>query len=362
MENNKNLLYMQVERELLKEIELLKPDERLPSRNELIKKYGVTRTTIERAISELIGRGYLYAKNGSGTYKSKVVAREAQTSDKSVDSWGVILPDIMSDTYPGILRGVEDVANDNGINVMICNTDNLIKKQNTYVYKLINSRVKGIIIVPAVIGETYDYTAFKKLQESHIPFVFCNRGIMGIESPKVISNNFHGALLATNHLINQGYKNIAFISRPAYSTAIERYQGYMSALSQANIKVDQDYVIFEQSFGIKNPGYDTTRDLLKKHPEIDAIFCFNDRLAEGAYNAITDMNMKVGRDIGIVGYDNTIICEELPIKLTSVKFKTYETGCEAAKLLLQTTKGSNNKNETIILQPQLIIRDSSKKS
>lgn len=359
MDINSNLLYLKVKEHLLDKIKTMNPNDRIPSRNELVKEYSVTRTTVDRAISELIGEGYLYSRDGSGTYVSEESSQENNQKISEVVSWGIILPNIMHDTYPGILRGVEDIANENGINAVICNTDNNAEKQANYIYKLIDSGIKGIVMVPAIRDE-YDLAPFKILQQKNIPFVFCNRGIPGVEAPRVISNNFYGSYITTKHLIEQGYKKIAFVSRPMYSSSSERYQGYTSALAEAGMDLDEDYVVFEDSFDFERPGYESTKSILGRKPVPDSIFCFNDVIAKGAYEAIVDSGLKVGQDIGLAGYDNTNICESLPVKLTSVKFKTYETGSKAAELLLAIIKGENvQKNKTIILQPELVIRESS---
>lgn len=359
MDINSNLLYLQVKEALLEKMKSMKPNDRIPSRNELIKEYNVTRTTVDRAISELIGEGYIYSRDGSGTYISESSGQEKNHKGSGVISWGIILPNIMHDTYPGILRGVEDIANENGINAVICNTDNNTEKQANYIYKLIDSGIRGIVIVPA-ISDNYDLAPFKVLQQSNIPFVFCNRGIPGVQAPKVISNNFFGSYITTKHLIEQGYRKIAFVSRPMYSSSSERYQGYTSALAEAGIDINEEYVVFEDSFDLDRPGYDSTMMILGKNTLPDAVFCFNDVIAKGAYDAITDCGLKVGQEIGLVGYDNTSICESMPVKLTSVKFKTYETGAKAADLLLTIMRGESvQKNKTIILQPELVARESS---
>lgn len=354
MKNN-SMLYVQIKENLLEEIKLLAPNDRIPSRPELVKKYGVTRTTIDRAISELIGEGVLYSLDGSGTYVT-------ENKRKIVPNWCVILPNIMSDTYPGILRGVEDVANNNDIATIICNTDNNVEKQSNYIYKQIELGVKGFVIVPA-ISDNNDIAPFKLLKEKNIPFVFCNRSIPEIDTPKVISNNFYGGYIVTKHLIENGYKNIAYVSRPIYSTSSERFQGYSSAIKEACLELEKELVIFEDSFEEKRPGYESTKLLLSKNIALDAIFCFNDAIARGAYDAITEAGLTIGKDIGLAGYDNTSLCDMLPVKLTSVRFKTYETGIKAAETLLKMTNGENlTLNDMIVLQPELVIRESSQKT
>lgn len=353
------LLYLKVKAEILEKIKNMNDNDRIPSRNDLIKEFECTRTTIERAISELIGEGYLYSKDGSGTYILNKLGKTEKDNESRIDTWGVIIPDIMKDTYPGILRGVEDVANNNNINAIICNTDGDTDKQDNYIYKLIDSNVKGIVIVP-VISKDINQLPFKKLYERNIPFVFCNRKVSGIESPQVISNNFYGGYIATKHLLNQGYRRIAYICYSYYTLALERYQGYISALNESGIDVNEDYVIFKENTDLYKAGYDSAKRLLNLNEKPDAMFCFNDTIASGANDAINSENLKVGYDIGLVGYDNTSVCERLSTKLTSVKFKTYEIGFGAGNLLLSMINGDNvDKNKTIIFQPKLVIRESS---
>lgn len=353
--------YIEVKEKLIEEIKSLEPHVRLPSRTALAEKYSAARTTIERAISELIGEGYLYAKDGSGTYvaesgRAEPHGRGGRGANPSI---GLLIPDIRHDTYPGTLRGVEDTASRHDISLVICNTDNQAEKQNGYMHKLIESGIDGVIIVPAIIGAT-DLSLFDKMREAHIPIVFCNRGIEGVEAPKVVSNNFYGAYTAVKHLIGRGRRRIAYVSRPMYSSSYERYQGYASALAEAGITLDDDLVVFESSFDTERQGYDSVTELLRREPWPDAIFCFNDGIARGAYAALTEQRLVVGEDVLLVGYDNTSICESLPIKLTSVKFQTYEIGASAARLLIGMMNGETiRKDKIIVLQPELVVRQSS---
>lgn len=349
--------YIEVKEKLIDEIKSLEPHVRLPSRTALADKYGAARTTIERAVSELIGEGYLYAKDGSGTYVSG--GRAEPTIRRITSTVGLIIPDIRHDTYPGILRGVEDMTNLHDISLVICNTDNQADKQAGYIHKLIESGIHGMIVVPSIIGHS-DLSLFDRLREAGIPVVFCNRGIDGVEAPKVVSNNFYGAYVAVKHLIGSGCRNIAYISRPVYSTSYERYQGYTSALAEAGIGVDERAVVFEPTFETERQGYDSVMQLLGNGSRPDAIFCFNDGIAKGAYEALTERGLLVGKDVLLVGYDNTGICESLPVKLSSVKFQTYDIGANAARLLIGMMNGEQiRKDKIVVLQPELVVRQSS---
>lgn len=351
--------YRHIKEQLVGQISSLKPHERLPSRTALSESFQVARTTIERAISELIGEGLLYSRDGSGTY----VADQAATGNDSprnepvrLKSWGLLIPDILHYIYPGIVRGVGDIASEHDVNLMICNTDNRYDKQSRHINQLLNSQVQGIIVIPAING-TVDLNPFYQLQQSGIPFVFCHRMIEGIQAPRVISNNFFAGYLATKHLISRGYQKIGFLSRPVYSASSDRYQGYICALSEAGLPLNKGRVVFERGFDTDGEGYYSALNILQSKERPDGLFCFNDGIAKGAYDAASEMGLTIGEELGIVGCDNTNICDTLPIKLTSVQLQTYQMGAQAARLLLE---GAVQDNETHVLQPELIVRESSK--
>ena len=359
MEGKQKYRYIEVKEKLLNEEILNQPeDKRLPSRMELIDKYGVTRTTIERAISELIGEGYLYAHIGSGTY----IAPSRQTSEKAainggITNWGVILPDIQEDIYPGILRGIEDITSEHGINAIVCNSDGREEKQNKYIYQLVESGIKGLIIIPSFISTSIE--AFDKLANEHIPCVFCNRIVPGVKAPLVSSNSFFGGYIATKHLIETGRKRVAFISVPFYQTSHDRFSGYQAALAEAGLEDRIDYHIFGEEFFGSKLGYQSANKLLSLAERPDAIFCLTDLIAKGAYEAIAEAGLTIGEDIAVIGYDNTDICDTLPVKLSSVKFKQYEIGHRAAQLLLQILQKRQPSNFTVeLFQPELVVRSS----
>lgn len=346
---------MQVKERLVRHISTLKPHDRLPSRTVLSETYQAARTTIERAISELIGEGLLYARDGSGTYVAEAAGGRAATGGRPDRTWGLLIPDIAHYIYPGIVRGVSDVATECDVNLMICNTDNDYEKQTKHLKKLIDSRVDGVIVIPAISG-TVDLTPFYELREAGIPLVFCHRMAEGIPAPRVISNNFYAGYIATRHLIASGCESIAYISRPVYSASSERYQGYVCALTESNRPVREQWVMFEPTFETEGEGYASALRMLRGTERPDGIFCFNDGIAKGAYDAVRDSGLEVGTDVRVVGCDNTNICETLPVKLTSVRFQTYEMGAEAARLLRD---GAADSSRTLVLQPELIVRESS---
>jgi DNA-binding LacI/PurR family transcriptional regulator len=321
-----------------------------------METYKVARSSIEKAIAELVGEGYLYAKDGSGTY---MAAAPAENDLEKNEKWGVILPNIVSDTYPEILRGIEDFAHINGISTIICNTDHDVAKQNRYIRSLVNIGVKGVVIVPA-ISDKSQTESLNLLKASNIPFVFCNRNVPGMKAPQVIPNNFYGISMITKHLIRLGCKKIAFVSGMYYIAVEQRYQAYLSSLAENGIPIRDDYIyIGVEEHQTEENGYLGAMKLLQSEDRPEAIVCFNDTVAIGAYRAANELGLTIGKDVAITGYDDTKICEQLPVQLTTVKFPKYEVGKAAAELLHNMVLGEAVRQDiTIILQPEIIIRQS----
>ena len=117
------LRYLEVKEAILERITRQEPNTRLPSRKKLCDEFMISRTTIDRAISDLLKDGYLYSVAGSGTFVADLTVNDTPVRTDVINI-GVIIPNILHDTYPGILRGIQDATQNRNINVVVCNTDN----------------------------------------------------------------------------------------------------------------------------------------------------------------------------------------------------------------------------------------------
>ncbi len=351
--------YDRVTQQLLDEISHMSPNTRIPSRTQLGEKYGVTRTTIDKAISSLTNKGYLYSVKGSGTYVTPQSKISVLNENNGPLTWGVIMPDIMYGLYTAILRGVSDIANLNNISVTIFNTDNDAKRQHEYVKMLVDSGVNGVIIIPAITDEFIPET-YALLREKHIPFVFCNRNIESMpEVPFVCSNNFYGAYIGVKHLIAQGYKKIAFLSKKRYSSMLERYHGYIAALLEHGCEVCSKFIIMQYNDEDALDDYKVSKELFEGEDHPDGIFCAYEGMVPQLYKALEDLNLKVSDDVGIISYDSSNICDTLSPRLTAVSFQSYQAGYQSALILMDMMQNKFNDNTNIyILQPGIDFRQS----
>lgn len=348
--------YLEIKEELIKIIADMEPGKSLPSRSHLCEKLETTRTTLDRAISELEKEGIVYSKKGSGTYVIGILKGKVE----EVENWGVIVPNISEETYSHLVRGVENIACKREVNIILCNSDNDPEKQKHYIERLLLSRVSGFIIVPVIsYNVTVSDILYNTLVKSKIPFVLCNRTIEGIHAPSVRSNDFYGGYIATKYLISKGYQSIAYIAQNIYSVSIERCQGYISALMEKGYDIDRTMVILPRAEDHQGV-YKSTKHLLEQEKRPDAVFCFNDKVAVEVCRAVKDSGFQVSKDVGIIGYDNDIQASTNQPPLTSVAFKSLEIGEKAGEILSKLiNKEKLNSNFNVYLyQPSIVERES----
>lgn len=354
------LRYLEIKEQLKKEIAVMQVNEKLPSRPQLCKRLDTTRTTLDKAIRELVNEGLLTAYNGSGTY----VAEHTVDQLAIKGSWGVIIPSITEAIYPSMVRGIENVAQKNGFTITLCNSDSSVKKQERYVQQMIRSGVSGLIIVPVVTDDPrITYELYEQLSKVQIPLVFCNRGVQNMDVPLVTSNSYYGGYLATKHLISRGYRHIAYISRRKYCTNVERCQGYLTALVEAGLEIEREIIVLQSKDCTTNEeaGYREMNRLLEEGHKMDAVFCFNDYVARGVIKAAMEHGLKISEDLGIIGYDNEVFGSMMEPSITSVSYHNLEIGEKAAELICDMIqKKTLHEFKYYLYEPEVIVRDSSR--
>ena len=350
------LRYKEIKNMLKAEIAKLEIHERLPSRPELCKKLDTNRSTLDKAIKELVAEGWLCSKNGSGTY----VVNPNEDLSIHKGNWGVIVRDVREAFYAEIVRGVENFAQSQGINLILCNSDSDFDKQEQYIKRLNHSGVSGIIIVPVVSLDTREnYRLYSQLSELKVPFVFCNRNADWINAPVVTSNDNYGGYIATKHLLEKGYHNIAYISHQKFRTSVDRCHGYISALMEHGIAVNRKIIAMEDQSQSQQLGYEAMKKILASGQMVDAVFCFNDKVTQGVYQAIAEVGLTVSDDIGVIGYDNTDIWEKCTPAITSVAYKNLEIGTKAAEVLYKQINHDDLEDfQLYLVRPELVVRDS----
>lgn len=271
----------------------------------------------------------------------------------------VVIPEVANNFFALAINGIESIAQEKGYHVLIYLTHEDIQKEIAITKLLQNGRVDGIMI--SLSGQTSGTTHLEELKEKGIPLVFFDRVAEHIDSPKVTTDDFNSGIKATEHLIENGCKRIAFLSiAQNLSISNKRMNGYLEALKKNRIKQDNSLVLACNGDEAKNTQL--IRKLLKRKNRPDGIFASVEKLAISTYELCEELKLNIPRDIKIISFSNLQTAALLNPSLTTITQPAYEIGREAAAILFKLVekRGYNFLLEKTVLKSTLIERGSSK--
>src|SRR6185437_4751689 len=275
---------------------------------------------------------------------------------KQTHTIGVIVPNL-DYVLSTMVRGIDEVALEAGYTVMVCQSNESYGREILNTRRLLDSLVDGLII--SVSSETKLFDHFIKVQDRGLPIVIFDRVTPDLIAPSVRIDNSEGGFLATEHLLEQGYRRIAILAGPAnLGISNSRMEGYLKALKRYKIKRDGSLIVycdFNQDY-----AYYATRELLAMKKRPDAIFTISDRMAIGAMLAIKEKGLRMPQDIGLVGFNNEPVTGLVTPAISSVDMPSFELGKAAAKLFIETMHNNEHMGKVEeVLRPRLQVRESS---
>jgi DNA-binding LacI/PurR family transcriptional regulator len=323
---------------------------------DVAKKAGVSPATVSRVIN---GQPYVAdhvrdrVQEAIRTlqYRPNRVAQRLRAAQSHLV--GVILSHIRNPFYTMALEGMEQTLSEQGLSVLVCNSGSQPERENDFIKLMQSEGVAGIIIAPC--RETSD-TLTEAVKEG-LPVVVIDRRMTKPITDVVLADNYNGARLAVQHFIEQGYRRIATVTGPQHLTSgRERYQGYVQALHEAGIPLDERLVRVG-SYGLEN-GYALTRELITSVELPLALFVANNMMTIGALNAIHEVGLSVPDDVAVIGFDDLPWAISLSPALTTVGQPAFDIGIHAAELLLNRIAHPDRPTRTVVLNTELIIRAS----
>ena len=271
---------------------------------------------------------------------------------KKTGTIGVVIADNRNPFYAEVLNGMEEAAREKNYHIILANTQRDYRKEEEAINLLLAKRVDGLLIAP-VQGKDDD---IKNLINANIPFVIVGRDFENINVDAVYNDEINGGFLATEYLIKKGHKKIAFINGFLYkSPARSRLEGYEKALKKYEIPFN-DTLVSIGDIDVED-GYERTKQMMEKNLDFAAIFAYNDMMAFGAMRAIKEKGLRIPEDIGLAGYDDIPFSSLIKPSLTTVKVKKQDLGVESVKLLLSRINGSRKKIKKIMLDVELVVRE-----
>lgn len=269
---------------------------------------------------------------------------------------GLVIPDLMHSFFAEVAQGVARKFEPLGYQVVISNSEENPAAEARQLELLLNRKVDGLIVASAQTCN--DVESFERIRRRGIPLVLIDRLPPSFQGHFVGGRDEEVGRLATAHLIEQGCRRIAHIRGPAVGTGLGRLSGYSKALSDAGLRMPENYVVTGLHDDIR--GYEAMRQLLQIHPRPDGVFCYNDPVAAGAIRAILQAGLSIPRDIAIVGAGNVHYSDLLKVPLSTVDQSSTEIGDSAASLLMECIEAKAEvPARSIRITPRLIVRESS---
>jgi LacI family transcriptional regulator len=280
----------------------------------------------------------------------------------------IIIPEIIHHFFTTIISGVEQVANENGYNVLVCLSDESFDKEVLNMEMLANGSIDGFII--SLSKETQQKKDFHHITEvinQGMPVVMFDRITNEILCDKVIIDDSFAAFNATQFLIDKGFKNIALLSTVDYvSVGKLRTKGYLKALKNNDLELNEALILkIEDTENFEN----LVEDLLINNP-VDAIFAVNELFAVTAIKVASKLGKRVPEDLSVIGFTDGIISRFSSPSITTVSQNGIKMGAKAAKMLIDRLEMEEIENEdgeieenyrTEVIETELIERESTKK-
>lgn len=330
---------------------------------DLAEKLNISATTVSRGLQDHPAinkktKKKIFDLAAELGYRSNKFARNLRK--QQTNTIGVIVPKLNSLFMSSVLSGIEKILNNAGYNLIISQSFEKEAKEKTNTTTMFNSRVDGLIV--SLSAETRDYSHFDTFIKKNIPVIFFDRIAGNIQATKVLIDNFKAGYKATEHLIEQGCKQILHITGDVTSNVYrDRFEGYKEALAHHNINFDTDLFISndltEQSI------QDALNEVLKRDKLPDGLFITNDSSAAFALTILKEAGLSVPEDIAIVGFNNDLISRVTEPAITTINYPGNEMGENIARILINHLSGEGDLSftSTVILNTELIIRGSSKR-
>jgi DNA-binding LacI/PurR family transcriptional regulator len=356
-------LYKQIKDYLLQLITDNKrvPHYKLPSENQIAVKFNTSRITAKRALTELTDEGYIYRIQGKGSFINQD-KEDARPKNNISDFVCMLLPNIGSDFISNIVTGARKILKQNGYHLLLMSEREDELTQSNLVSGLVELGMKGIIVFPnnsARYNKDLLLLAFNKF-----PVVFVDRTLHNIDVSSVSSDHLNMSKKAVQHLIDRGCTNIGLITMPAdygNSTA-RRITGYERAHMENNLLIRSSNILYVTK---DMPDLqERIGEFLQANPDLDGLLSYGDFIGINVYNAIKACGIRVPQQLKVIFFDNEYMNYQgiLPFSSTSIVQRSSEIGETAANLLIKYMKNHSTGNDKIMIESDIIERESTRNS
>jgi len=341
-------IYQHIKEFIIKDINFRSLGEPLPSEVEYSVRYKVSRTTVRKAVEELVAVGVVKKIPGKGLFVS---------DPSNIQNAGNLLFVIPYSEATGLffnmLNSCIDHSNKCGFHYKIINHYDSVDRLNAF-KKIDVSDYSGVIL-SLLTDLNDDKELLDIIEEKNIPHVLLVSTVAGHNSSYVVSDDFRGGYLQGECLIKNGHTNILYITRfPCFSSVRNRKLGFIKALEDSGIILSENnFIDFEDDDDVTSESI--AKRISEKNIPYTAICCFDDLSAIECYNALTNIGKSVPEDVSILGYNNSRLSEILKVPLSTISLPVHEMGHKAAEMLINNIK-KKTPLEKVIMDVSLVER------
>ena len=323
---------------------------------EISKIAGVSKTTVSRVLNnkpdvDSETRQKILSLIEQFDYQPNAFAKAI--SLQKTNHVGLIIPHnaeyVFSNSfYTEVMHGVSVEVDRQGYYLVLCYAHEV-----NYLDIYRQKRVDGFVLLSP---GSYHIHIIDSLNKEGVPFVSTARISDEGSMTYVDVDNYYGATLAMEHLIELGHKRIAYIGKPTLKSSQDRLRGYQAVMQKYNLPLHDEWMQITDNSSAEG-GYSYTVKLLQSNNIPSAIFLANDMQAIGAINAIKENGLRVPEDISVIGFDDIPLAKYTTPALTTIRQPTFQKGVNAARLLIEMLE-TGQPISSLTMDVELIVRES----
>ena len=269
---------------------------------------------------------------------------------------GLVVPDLVHPFFGEFARALAGALRPSGLALVLASSEEDPEIERQEIRTLVNRGVDVLVVATCQRSEVAEFATRKGL-----PLLLIDRNVPRLAADFVGSDNVLVGELATRHLIGLGRRRLAHIGGQGTTPSTDRLQGFRNALSVAGIRLPKSYLVTRERFEESGDaaGYRAMQELLAQKQRPDAVFCYNDLSAIGAMQAALQAGLSIPGDIAFAGCGNLRYAPYLKVPLTSVDQSVERMGEAAARRALALSIKPQDAPQTALVEPRLIVRQSS---
>lgn len=309
------------------------PGSKIYSENELSEMFQLSRQTIRHAISVLEQKKLITRVKGSGTYINENLPFHIKR-EKTMNI-AVISTYVDGYIFPNIIKGIEKVLSKEGYMVQIAFTNNRVDRERVIIQNILaKNSIDGLIVEATKSAiPNPNIMFYEELLNRKVPIIFFNSYYPELKAPHVTIDDRKASRKATQYLIQKGHKRIAAILKSDDGQGHLRYAGYIEAMLEAGLTLNDTNIIWLDTEDVKNIRSDR-KVILNRMRNCTAVFCYNDEIAFSLVEMCQLEGVAIPEQLSVIGIDNSELTELSDIPITSVPHPMEELGTKTAENLI----------------------------